>query len=101
MDYQDILSRAHIQEISTYILTGTTPIPGQEEKKLEERQEEAYQLIDAALEENSIPEDSPLRDSINEYEYLLSTIYMELGFRAGIAFMMDLQAPAMKEEPDQ
>ncbi len=101
MDYKDILNRATIQEISTYILTGTTPIPGQEEKRLEDRQKEAYQLIDAALEENGVPEDSSLRDSINEYEYLLSTIYMELGFRAGIAFRMDLQAPAMKEESDQ
>ena len=42
-----------------------------------------------------------LNAQYNEYEYLLSTIYMELGFRAGIAFMMDLQAPAMKEESDQ
>ena len=100
MNYQDILRRANIQEISDYILFGANPNLYEPRQSPKERLEEAYSQLDQTLSENGIQDDSPVKEAINEFEYQLSSIYMELGFRAGMAFMMDLSPATSIKDPE-
>ena len=89
MDYiEKILKRAKLNNIVDNILYGHEP--EEEDRGYKERMNEAYKEYSKTVAKYDPKYNSELYDAANVLTEVISAVYMEIGFQAGILFMQEI-----------
>lgn len=95
MNYiEKIFKRAKLCNIVDDILYGHEP--KKECQDYEERMDEAYKQYSGTVAKYDSKSNSELYDAANALTEVISAVYMEIGFQAGILFMQEIYHNAEK-----
>ena len=89
MDYiERIFKRAKLSNIADDILYG--PEPDKDFTDYEDRMNEAYKEYSETVVKYDPKRNSELYDAANALTEVISAVYMEIGFQAGVLFMQEI-----------
>lgn len=91
---EKIFKRAKLCNIVDDILYGHEP--KKECQDYEERMDEAYKQYSGTVAKYDTKHNSELYDAANALTEVISAVYMEIGFQAGILFMQEIYHNAEK-----
>ncbi len=96
MNYIDkIFKRANVTNIVCNILYGSEPETS--DLDYESRMQAAFKQYEKVVEKYDTNPNSKLLDAANALTEVISAVYMELGFQAGILFMQEIYNNAAKD----
>lgn len=91
---EQIFARAKVGNVVDGILYGPQPVSTSED--YEKRMEKAFKEYEKIISKIDFGDNSELYDAANALTEVISAVYMEIGFQAGILFMQEINYNSVK-----